>query len=56
MTTMATAYVMNSKHSDVLTQQLATILRALRTTMDLVPMIATDVQTQVLVILIQQRR
>jgi hypothetical protein len=51
MTIITTAYVMNSKRSDVLTQQLATILPALLMTMDLVRMIVTDVQTHLLVTL-----
>jgi hypothetical protein len=56
MTTITTAYVMNSKRSDVLTQQRATILPAPLTTMDLVRMTVTDVQTHLHVTLIQRLR
>jgi len=56
MTTITTAYVTNSKHSDVLTQQLATILPEQLTTMDLVRMTVTDVQTHLHVTLIQRLR
>jgi hypothetical protein len=56
MTTITTAYAMNSKRSDVLTQQRATILPAPLTTMDLVRMTVTDVQTHLHVTLIQRLR
>tara|TARA_B110000211_G_C13710302_1_gene391440 strand:+ start:265 stop:438 length:174 start_codon:yes stop_codon:yes gene_type:complete len=52
MTTITTAYVMNSKRSDVLTQQLATILPAQLTTTNLARMIVTGVLTHQLVTLI----
>ena len=56
MTTITTAYVMNSKRSDVLTQQLVTILQGPLTTMDRVRMTVSDVLTLLHVILIQRLR